>query len=88
MKVLFVSYQPVSTLLFERIEKDNRTLRQNVRELEEVNAELKEKNDLVVRSEKLATAGRLSAGLAHEIGNPLSIIQGYVELLGRDDLSS
>jgi hypothetical protein len=73
--------------MFERIERDNRTLRQNVRELEGVNAELKEKNDLVVRSEKLATAGRLSAGLAHEIGNPLSIIQGYVELLSRDDLS-
>jgi two-component system, NtrC family, sensor kinase len=74
--------------LFERIDRDNRSLRENVRELEAVNAELKEKNDLVVRSEKLATAGRLSAGLAHEIGNPLSIIQGYVELLKRDDLSS
>lgn len=74
--------------MFERIERDNRTLRQNVRELEKVNAELKEKNDLVVRSEKLATAGRLSAGLAHEIGNPLSIIQGYVELLNRDDLTA
>jgi hypothetical protein len=74
--------------MFERIERDNRTLRKNVRELEVVNAELKAKNDLVVRSEKLATAGRLSAGLAHEIGNPLSIIQGYVELLSRDDLTS
>jgi hypothetical protein len=74
--------------MFQRIERDNRTLRQNVRELEGVNAELKEKNDLVVRSEKLATAGRLSAGLAHEIGNPLSIIQGYVELLSRDDLAA
>lgn len=76
------------TTMFERIERDNRTLRQNVGELEGVNTELKEKNDLVVRSEKLATAGRLSAGLAHEIGNPLSIIQGYVELLSRDDLDA
>ena len=74
--------------LFERIERDNRTLRQNVRELEGVNAELQEKNDLVIRSEKLATAGRLSAGLAHEIGNPLAIIMGYLELLARDDLSA
>ncbi len=73
--------------LFARVEKDNQTLRQNLRQLEAVNAELQEKNDLVIRSEKLATAGRLSAGLAHEIGNPLSIIQGYVELLARDDLS-
>jgi two-component system, NtrC family, sensor kinase len=72
--------------LFARVEKDNRTLRHNLSALKQANAELQEKNDLVVRSEKLATAGRLSAGLAHEIGNPLSIIQGYVELLGRDDL--
>lgn len=74
-------------ILFARVERDNQTLRQNLSALEEANVELKEKNDLVVRSEKLATAGRLSAGLAHEIGNPLSIIQGYVELLARDDLS-
>lgn len=73
--------------LFARVEKDNQTLRHNLSALKEANAELQEKNNLVVRSEKLATAGRLSAGLAHEIGNPLTIIQGYVELLGRDDLS-
>jgi signal transduction histidine kinase len=72
--------------LFARVEKDNRTLRHNLSALKEANSELQEKNALVVRSEKLATAGRLSAGLAHEIGNPLSIIQGYVELLARDDL--
>lgn len=73
-------------VLLDRIERDNRKLRQNVSELEGVNRQLKDKNDLVIRSEKLASVGRLSAGLAHEIGNPLSIIQGYVELLGRDDL--
>lgn len=73
--------------LLDRIERDNRKLRNTVSRLEHSNRELKDKNDLVIRSEKLASAGRLSAGLAHEIGNPLSIIQGYVELLGRDDLS-
>lgn len=73
--------------LLERIKRDNRRLRKTVSELEAANSELKEKKDLVVRSEKLASVGRLSAGLAHEIGNPLSIIQGYVELLGREDLS-
>lgn len=73
--------------LFARIESDNKVLRRNIIELERVNAELKIKNDMVIRSEKLALVGRLSAGLAHEIGNPLSIIQGYVELLGREDLT-
>ena len=33
------------------------------------------------QSEKLATIGQLSSGLAHEIGTPLNIISGRVELL-------
>jgi two-component system NtrC family sensor kinase len=33
------------------------------------------------RSEKLATIGQLSSGLAHEIGTPLNIISGRAELL-------
>lgn len=41
----------------------------------------------MLRTEKLASIGRLSAGLAHEIGNPLGIIQGYIELLAEKSLS-
>jgi len=40
----------------------------------------------MIRSEKMATAGRLATGVAHEIGNPLGIILGYLELLKRRDL--
>lgn len=73
--------------LLDRVERDNQRLRNTVEQLAAANRALKEKNELVIRSEKLASTGRLSAGLAHEIGNPLTIIQGYVELLGRQDLS-
>jgi two-component system NtrC family sensor kinase len=42
---------------------------------------LEKQNDHIIR---LASIGFLSAGLAHEINNPLTIIQGYLDLLEED----
>ncbi len=74
--------------LFSRIRDDNEKLRKTVVLLESANLELERNKKEMVRTEKLAAIGRLSAGLAHEIGNPLSIILGYVDLLGREDLTT
>ncbi len=52
----------------------------NVRSLDATNRELSEARTRLVRAEKLVSIGRLSAGVAHEIGNPLGAIMGYLEL--------
>lgn len=55
-------------------------------QLEAANQELTRAQDALVRSERLASVGRLAAGLAHELGNPLAAVRGYVEILGGGDL--
>jgi signal transduction histidine kinase len=50
-------------------------------DLAEANQQLREAEAQVRRSERLAALGQLSAGLAHEIRNPLSTIKGSAEML-------
>jgi signal transduction histidine kinase len=59
---------------------------QRISALERVNLELLQARESLLRSERLATLGRIASGIAHEVGNPLGAISGYVEL-ARDRLA-
>jgi signal transduction histidine kinase len=68
------------------------TIDANTRELQRFNAELDAKvaertrelqaaQQQLVRSEKLAAVGQLTASVAHEINNPIAVMQGNLDLL-------
>jgi signal transduction histidine kinase len=44
--------------------------------------------DSLLRNERLAAVGLLTAGVAHELGTPISILLGYLELLSDPDVSA
>ena len=52
-------------------------------ELAETNRRLEQAQEEARRSERLAALGQLTAGLAHEIRNPLAVIKGSAETLTR-----
>ncbi len=67
--------------MMERVKNYKTRLENNIQELYRANEALKSAQNEIIFSEKMATVGRLSAGLAHEIGNPLTSIMGYISYL-------
>jgi two-component system sensor histidine kinase HydH len=66
------------------LEVQAQTLAQSHRELQEQTRLLLEKETQLRRADRLSALGQLSAGLAHEIRNPLGAIKGAVEILQDD----
>ena len=80
---LFTSFNHMAS----RLREDRDRMEEYIRSLEKVNRELRQTRDEVIRSEKLASIGRLAAGVAHEVGNPAGAILGYLDLLTKGGLN-
>jgi len=85
--------------LLDRLQERDRELRdwaqvlderviERTRELQEANGRLEATQQQLVISEKLAAIGEITAGVAHEINNPIAVIQGNLdvarEMLGQE----
>ncbi|MBO6897521.1 MAG: cache domain-containing protein [Shimia sp.] len=71
--------------LLEQIQERDRELTRRVvartRDLEDANRRLEATSKQLVVSEKLAAVGEIAAGIAHEINNPVQVIQGNLDVL-------
>jgi two-component system, NtrC family, sensor kinase len=68
----------------ESLERNRGELTEKNLALWQANEELRQMQEHLIRSERLAAIGQLAAGVSHEIDNPVGIILGYAELLLED----
>lgn len=62
-------------------EELNTRVEERTRDLKMANRQLEDTTKQLIMSEKLAAIGEITAGVAHEINNPIAVIQGNLEVL-------
>jgi len=72
--------------MVERLKENQESLESYLESLESTNKQLKQAQEELIRTEKLASIGRFAAGVAHEVGNPLGAILGYTSILQKEGI--
>jgi len=70
--------------MIEKLRENQESIDNYLKSLEMANKKLKQAQEELIRTEKLASIGRFAAGVAHEVGNPLGAILGYTSILEKD----
>ena len=73
----FFLYRPMALYITEQKESE--------RKLQEAYDNLRTTQTQLIQAEKMTLLGQLSAGVAHEINNPVAVISGEAQMLFKDD---
>lgn len=85
---LAAAFDTMTLRLRERTEEAARLYAETVqrnRELAEINTRLQQTQAQLIQSEKLAAIGELTAGIVHDVKNPLAVIKGLAEELMQEN---
>jgi signal transduction histidine kinase len=68
-------------VMTERLLAEEAALKTRIDEVKASHERLEEAQERLLRAERLASVGRLAAGLSHELGNPIAAMMGLIDLL-------
>jgi len=73
----------LASVLMQELREQSNQHRRTAEQLAQANVQIREAEEAIRRSDRLAALGQLSAGLAHELRNPLGTIRASSEMLSR-----
>ncbi len=83
---MFFAIAALTGVLADHERAQRHKVEETARRLSEVYTQLQKSFEQLRRADRMSALGELSAGLAHEVRNPLGSIEGAVQILGRRDL--
>jgi signal transduction histidine kinase len=82
----FAEFSKVLAVMTASLKEKENSLKTQLNLIKQQADQLEKSRHEILRREKLSTLGYLSAGIAHELGNPIAAISGLIELHQTEDL--